>query len=121
MNSIPQRITRPDDRTIRITWSDGQQRDYRAVELRAACPCATCREKRSASDAAPANLLPVLSPAETQPARVAGMRPVGNYAYNIQFNDGHDTGIFTFEFLRNAGAAVHDALPESANRETRPE
>ena len=40
---------------------------------------------------------------ETQPSSVTGMRPVGNYAYNIAFNDGHDTGIFTLDFLRELG------------------
>jgi DUF971 family protein len=31
------------------------------------------------------------------------MRPVGNYAYGIQFSDGHDTGIFTLELLGQLG------------------
>ena len=34
------------------------------------------------------------------------MKPVGNYAYSIAFSDGHDTGIFTFEFLRELGTEV---------------
>jgi DUF971 family protein len=34
------------------------------------------------------------------------MEPVGNYAYSIHFSDGHDTGIFTFEFLRQLGEQV---------------
>ncbi|HVX62064.1 MAG TPA: gamma-butyrobetaine hydroxylase-like domain-containing protein [Pirellulales bacterium] len=32
-----------------------------------------------------------------------GMKPVGNYAYAIEFSDGHDTGIYTCEFLRELG------------------
>jgi DUF971 family protein len=31
------------------------------------------------------------------------MRPVGNYAYNIAFSDGHDSGIFTFDHLFQLG------------------
>jgi DUF971 family protein len=31
------------------------------------------------------------------------MKPIGNYAYAIQFSDGHDTGIYTFELLRRLG------------------
>jgi DUF971 family protein len=31
---------------------------------------------------------------------------VGNYAYSIAFSDGHDTGIFTLEFLRELGTVV---------------
>ena len=101
MNATPTNLERIDD-DLRITWSDGQVRRYTAGELRDRCPCATCREKRKAAPAE-SELLPVLSIEEAQPSKVAGMRPVGNYAYNIQFNDGHDTGIFTLEFLRELG------------------
>jgi DUF971 family protein len=45
----------------------------------------------------------VLSPAEARPLKVLGMKPIGNYAYAIEFSDGHDTGIFTLEFLRELG------------------
>src|SRR5262245_59281688 len=84
---------------LRIVWSDGQVREYLVRELRDKCPCATCREKRSAGPP-PATALPILSPAETQPLRITGMTPVGHYAYSIEFSDGHDTGIFTLETLR---------------------
>jgi DUF971 family protein len=42
-----------------------------------------------------------LSVAEAQPLAVQRMRPVGNYAYNIQFSDGHDSGIFSFDLIRS--------------------
>lgn len=94
----------PDNR-LQITWSDGLAKTYGFRELRDACPCATCREKRNAPPAAAANpmSLPLLSAAELQPLRVVGMKPVGNYAYGIEFSDGHDTGIYTFELLRELG------------------
>lgn len=99
----PQAIERLDDARVRIVWSDSQCRDYTAAELREACPCATCREKKSAPPP-PANQLTVLSAAETQPLSIRGMRPVGAYAYNIAFSDGHDSGLFTFERLRGLGS-----------------
>jgi DUF971 family protein len=34
------------------------------------------------------------------------MKPVGNYAYSIEFSDGHDTGIFTLENLRDMGTPL---------------
>ena len=37
---------------------------------------------------------------------IAGMEPVGNYAYSIAFSDGHDTGIFTMELLHDLGREV---------------
>ncbi len=45
----------------------------------------------------------VLGAAEARPLRIEGMRPVGAYAYNIAFSDGHDSGLFTFERLRGLG------------------
>lgn len=93
------------EKHLLIVWSDGERRQYTAKELRDRCPCATCREKRSAP-AAPATLLPVLSMEEARPTAILGMKPIGQYAYGIHFSDNHDTGIFTFEFLRELGAVV---------------
>jgi DUF971 family protein len=87
---------------LRITWDDGSIRDYSPRELRDKCPCATCREKRNAPPPSPLQL-PVISDAETQPLRIVGMKPVGNYAYSIEFSDGHDTGIYTLDSLRELG------------------
>ena len=48
----------------------------------------------------------MLRPEELVPLSVEGMRPVGQYAYSIAFTDGHDTGIYTLEYLRElAGPA----------------
>lgn len=91
---------------LRIEWNDGQKREITLADLRAACPCATCREKRAAPPAPTPGLLPVLSLAEARPLAIAGMKPVGNYAYGIAFSDGHDTGIYTLELLRSLGEPV---------------
>jgi DUF971 family protein len=90
---------------LQIAWSDGEVREYAIRELRDKCPCATCREKRNAPPP-PTTALPILSMAETAPIRIAAMNPVGRYAYGIDFSDGHDTGIFTLESLREMGEAV---------------
>jgi DUF971 family protein len=105
MSLQPVKLARADDHSIVIDWSDGQRRQYAFRELRDACPCATCREKRSQAPPA-ANLLPVLSAAEARPLTIAKMEPMGNYAYSIEFSDGHDTGIFTLELLRQLGHNV---------------
>lgn len=91
----------PDDHLL-IEWSDGRRIRYSFRRLREACPCATCREKRDAPPP-PVNMLTILSPEETAPLKILGMRPVGNYAYSIAFSDGHDTGIYTFERLLELG------------------
>jgi DUF971 family protein len=101
MTSFPTALERLTDGRLAITWSDGQRRLYTVRELREACPCATCREKRS--QPVDPLALPTLKQVQTQPLRIAAMQPLGNYAYSIAFSDGHDTGIFAFDLLRHLG------------------
>jgi len=101
MNMRPTKLALTPQGRLRIDWSGGPSREYTVGELRKACPCATCREKRR--EAARPELLPVLSLEETRPLSIVDMKPVGNYAYQITFSDRHDTGIFTFERLLELG------------------
>jgi DUF971 family protein len=101
---IPVSIDR-EENSILIQWSDGLVTKRTAAELRAACPCATCREKKrgQSKDEGESKQppgLPILSKAEAQPVRVESMRPVGSYAYQIGFSDGHSSGIYPFSLLR---------------------
>ena len=90
---------------LHIDWNDGESRQYTVRELRESCPCAHCREKRRAPPPA-ATELTVLKPEETQPLRITLMQPQGHYAYAIHFSDGHNTGLFTLEELRELGSVV---------------
>ncbi|HVU89894.1 MAG TPA: DUF971 domain-containing protein [Pirellulales bacterium] len=98
----PTKLSLLADGAVRIEWSDGVTRRYPVRELRDECPCATCRELRAAPPP-PATSLTVLSQAETQPLKLTSMKPVGHYAYSIEFSDGHDSGIYTFDLLREIG------------------
>ena len=100
---VPTGIARGDGGAIEIAWSDGARTRHSPRQLRDACPCATCRERRA--EPPPPQLLPVLAPEETRPLAVAGMRPVGQYAYAIEFSDGHDSGIYTLDYLRELATA----------------
>ena len=87
---------------VDITWSDAHTSHYDFAYLREHCPCATCREgndkknslteKNTPGSAA----LPLFKPKIT--ARTAAA--VGNYAIQIEFTDGHTTGIYSFSYLR---------------------
>lgn len=96
-------LVQPDQ--LQIDWSDGESRHYMVRELRENCPCAHCREKRRAPPPA-ATELTVLKPEETAPLRITFMQPQGHYAYAIHFSDGHNTGLFTLEELRELGSSV---------------
>jgi DUF971 family protein len=94
----PQRIRRDGEETLLIEWSDGVTGRVSWQTLRTQCPCATCREEREK----PADPFRILSDRELRagPPRPVAMTPVGHYAYKIVWNDGHDSGIFTIENLR---------------------
>jgi DUF971 family protein len=108
-NVHPTALRLADNNSLLIEWSDGQRRRYSFGQLRKHCPCATCRAERD-EDARPPNSLPILSAPSSGPVRVDGMKPVGTYAYSIEFSDGHNTGIYTFELLRQLGE------PEAENQ-----
>jgi DUF971 family protein len=108
MSPVPISISRDAEDRIVIQWSDDATTLRTASQLREACPCATCREKkRGEADKKEAATqrpmgLPILSKAEAQPLRVDAMSPVGSYAYQITFSDGHSSGIYPFALLRDA-------------------
>lgn len=95
---VPIAIRRLENRSIEVKWSDGVSGSITPRVLRDSCPCASCREKR----VVPRNdtSLQILKPEETVPLAIKEMKPVGQYAYKIEFSDGHDSGIYTLDFLR---------------------
>lgn len=89
----PVRIIEESDAALTIEWSDGQEIRYSAPILRRACPCAGCidewtGEKRLDEKAVADDLA------------FKHISIVGRYALNFHFSDGHDTGIFSFAYLR---------------------
>ena len=87
-----------DDRLI-IEWSDGHRSTYTWKHLRAQCPCASCREERE-KPPDPFRILTGTELAPKPPLQPLALSPIGHYAYKITWNDGHDTGLFTLELLR---------------------
>jgi DUF971 family protein len=100
----PMRVKRVNAFQTDLTWSDGHQSAYPSWYLREKCPCASCVEEltgrrliRQGSIAADLERLNV--------------EPVGNYALRFEWNDGHSTGIYTFDFLRQICPCT-ECLPE---------
>ncbi len=102
----PTQLALHDKDTLFIQWSDGQQRFYNVTDLRRHCPCATCNTERSHAGLEEGQPLP--SP---EAVALQQMTPVGNYAYSLHFSDGHNTGIYTLELLRNLGTESTDPVP----------
>lgn len=102
MDFYPTELKLVEDSALLIEWNDGQRRRYPFSYMRNHCPCATCRHENSEEATDPMQL-PVLSPVELEPIKIEKMSLAGNYAYRITFSDGHNTGLYTFELLRELG------------------
>lgn len=92
----PVQIIEENDSAVSIIWSDEKETRYEAPDLRRACPCASCvnewtGEKMLKPESIPDNLI----------FKHIGI--VGRYALNFKFSDGHDTGIYSFKYLRESG------------------
>ncbi|GAB4571982.1 MAG: hypothetical protein Kow0077_10150 [Anaerolineae bacterium] len=83
---------------LRITWSDDRVCVYPLSNLREACPCAECRGGHAfmGREHDPENIL-VLKPARSY--GVEQVELVGNYALQFFWDDGHNSGIYTWDYL----------------------
>ena len=98
----PKKIIEFSDTTVMIVWEDGHESIYLYEDLRQQCPCATCRQLRKNSKD---GKLPFKRkiPLQIKQANIKpiDIEPVGHYAYKFHWNDKRDTGIYTFDFLRD--------------------
>ena len=94
---IPIGFMRRDPRTLSILWEDGHRDDLDLRELRLACHCAICIEEMTGRKL----LDPKTVKADISPKQI---HSVGNYAILFDWNDGHNSGIYSFKDLRALGA-----------------
>lgn len=85
-------------RELVINWADGRECRYPLGPLRLACPCVECRggHERMGSQYDPRRLSDLIPTREYEVERV---EIVGNYALQFVWNDGHNTGIYTWDYL----------------------
>jgi prepilin-type processing-associated H-X9-DG protein len=90
---------------VDITWADGHASHYEFAYLREECPCATCNDAREKKQlvggVAPTMLSSPALPMFKPKPRAQAATQVGNYAIQINFTDGHSTGIYSYDHLRN--------------------
>jgi DUF971 family protein len=97
------RVLLTEGKGLEIDWADGHKSAWSFAWLREACPCATCMEERKAQGRKPGQPAPKpaeLLPMYTPPAKPAGAHPVGRYAIQFDWMDGHRGGIYSWEYLR---------------------
>ncbi|MEN8182933.1 MAG: DUF971 domain-containing protein [Myxococcota bacterium] len=89
----PTAIRQQGPRNLAVEWADGHQSLYDVRALRLACACASCVDEWSGEH----RLDPTSVPDDVHPQSIRG---VGRYAIQIDWSDGHSTGIYPFRRLR---------------------
>lgn len=95
----PARLDLKKDRGLTVEWADGSTSYYTIAYLRKMSPSAEAREMRAQMQRNPLTILPA-GAARSEPLTAVSAELVGNYALRIRFSDGHDTGIYSWAYLR---------------------
>jgi DUF971 family protein len=82
-------------RMLDIVWDDGPAQRLPHALLRAQCKCTVCQSQRLLTAAA---RLPPDTPAAD--VRIEDIRQVGVYGIQLIFSDGHERGIYPWDYLR---------------------
>ncbi len=90
-NTLVEIRRQPEARSFRLTWSDGHSGDFPFAYLRGWCPCAMCQGHDN---------MEIVFHAPPAPVEAGSVLPVGHYGVSITWSDGHATGIYRFDFLR---------------------
>ena len=90
---MPKLVKRVSPKQTDITWNDGHTGSYPSWYLRENCPCAACVEEFTGVR----KILPGSIPSALDRVSV---EVVGNYGLRFGWSDNHDTGIYTFDYLR---------------------
>ncbi len=100
----PTRVKRVSPKQTDITWNDGHLSSYPSWYLRENCMCADCVDEFTGKRKIGHGNIP-------STIERVGVTPVGNYALNFSFSDGHASGLYTFEYLRELCPCAQ-CLPE---------
>ncbi len=89
-------------RVMEITWADGEKTTLLHEILRGYCPCAHCQGHGGTLQFVPGGNL-----------EVREIEQVGEYALKFTWGDRHDSGIYTYRYLRALGSATRETPPVS--------
>jgi DUF971 family protein len=98
----PEHIAISKSKGIQIDWKDGHHSEYKLAYLRDECPCATCTGAHGTEPQKSEYSKEVATPFQMYKAvlKMLTVEAVGNYAVRIDWSDGHNTGIYSFDHLR---------------------
>ena len=93
----PINIRRIAHNIIAAEWQDGFKASIKLDVLRRECPCADCRQDDLNNKKSKFMMLETFSSGKNT---LKELKPVGNYGLKAVWDDGHDTGIYTWELFR---------------------
>jgi DUF971 family protein len=93
----PTVIDQISDNVVTIKWDDGHESIYFADHLRKNCPCARCADEKTEKKVGPFQVLKT----NVNDIAFTGWEKIGRYAVAFKFSDGHTTGIYSYETLRD--------------------
>src|SRR4051794_27058653 len=90
------------EQVLELTWPAGRVDRLPYRYLRGECPCASCRHEWTGER--------LINPADIrEDIRLEGMSPVGTYAVQLSWNDGHSSGLYTWDSLDRLGSEAPPA------------
>lgn len=116
MAFAPNNLDLKKSESLTVEWEDGSVSVYPIAYLRKMSPSAEARKLREELAKNPLTVLPSTPKrggASEGPLSATSAELVGNYAIRIRFSDGHDTGIYSWEYLREIDP---DREPETPRR-----
>lgn len=108
MNDKPVHIELQRERGLTVDWGRGRTSFYPVEYLRRMSPSADARALRDELASNPLAVLPQGAPGPGE-LRAVTAELVGNYAIRIHFSDGHDTGLYSWAYLREIDPGPADA------------
>jgi DUF971 family protein len=79
---------------LAVAFDNGERFELRAEYLRVESPSAEVRNHGG----------PKTIVTGKESVKIEGLEPVGNYALRIGFDDGHDSGLYSWDYLHKLGA-----------------
>ncbi len=95
-HAAPRKIYQPNPGELAFEWTDGGQCVLTLQFLRNECPCASCKGETILGKTYMPLTLPTFTPGMYE---LQAIEPVGSYAVQITWKDGHSTGIYSWEYL----------------------
>lgn len=110
--TVPTKIDLKKDRGLTVEWGDGTSSYYSIAYLRRMSPSAEARQLREEMARNPLTVLPAPKRGGSGAELFAeSAELVGNYAIRVRFSDGHDTGIYSWRYLREIDPGAPTPAP----------